>query len=122
MGRLAVGLALAVALAGCASNSITIPGEYPITVEQSLYSRGCLAMDYEPTTQRVSVVIQQDGTSDFSVFRLVDSVADMAAGVFGGERRGQGMQGPTIGGGPCESIFQQAPPPPGNEESEKPGE
>jgi hypothetical protein len=99
------------ALVGCASNDITVfqmvDGELQpvLQVEQSFSGKGCIAVDSDPTTGKASVIVQQAGTSDWSISRLVSFLGDTVGAVFGGSRGMDEMQGPATGMQGCEGIF-----------------
>jgi hypothetical protein len=124
MMEILVSVAL-LALVGCASNDITVfqmvEGELQpvLQVEQSFSGKGCIAVDSDPTTGKASVIVQQAGTSDWSISRLFGFLGDTVGAVFGGSRGMDEMQGPTAGMQGCEGIFnghgdgdEYDPPPP----------
>ena len=98
-------------LAGCASNDITIykmveGTPVPIVeIEQGFGGKGCIAVEADPATGKASVIVQQAGTSDWSVSRLFGFIGDTAGSFFGGTRGMQEMQGPATGMQGCEGIF-----------------
>ena len=102
---------LLVWLAGCGTSSITVyrPGTSTpaASVEQHFAGRGCIAVD-TAADGTTSVIVAQDGTSDWSVSRLFAFIADAAAAVFGGSREGGPMPGPGAGSG-CSQIFEPEP-------------
>jgi hypothetical protein len=99
------------ALAGCASNNITVyrtvagEPEPLLMIEQGFSGKGCIAVDSDPVTGQASVIVQQAGTSDWSVSRVVSFLGDTVGAVFGGSRGMDEMQGPTAGMQGCEGIF-----------------
>jgi len=96
-------------LSGCASSKVTIyrPGtaEVAAEIEQSFTGRGCIAIDQRPTTGQLSIAIEQDGTSDWSVSRLLVYLGDVAGSVFGGERKSRTMEDAGIASG-CAGLFE----------------
>jgi len=101
-------LALALALVGCASTELEVmrPGttEVAARLHVSAFGRACLVVEQRPTTGHLNVMVEQDGTSDWSVSRLLGWVADVAGGVFGGERRAREQAKPSSSSG-CAGVL-----------------
>ena len=93
---------------GCGTSTITVYRKGETTpaavVEQSFSGRGCIAVDTTPAGKS-SVIVNQDGTSDWSATRLLAFLGDMASAVFGGGDGDGSMQGPSPYSG-CSSIFE----------------
>lgn len=113
IGSRALVIALALSVIGCATSEVTVyrPGEATpaARIAQNFAGRGCLAVDTSPDS--TSVLIQQDGTSDWSLSRLFAMLGDVAGGVFGGARDPQGMTGPSDAVG-CRGVLEGAAPAP----------
>lgn len=113
MGRVLVFLAV-VGFIGCGTSGITIykmvDGEPVPTVEvqQRFAGKGCIAVD-SAIDGSASVIVQQAGTSDWSISRMFGFMGDMAGSVFGGERGMTEMQGPATGMEGCEGLFINEP-------------
>lgn len=96
---------------GCASNDVTVfkmvAGEpVPfIQIDQGFAGKGCIALDSNPDTGEASVIVQQAGTSDWSISRLFGFLGDIVGGVFGSGRSQDEMQGPHAGMQGCEGLF-----------------
>jgi len=112
---------VAVLLVGCGNSGITlyrmVDGEpQPVVdIEQRFAGKGCIAVDSQGDT--VSIIVQQAGTSDWSISRAFGFLGDIVGGVFGGSRGMDAMQGPTAGMQGCEGLFGVSeegydPPPP----------
>lgn len=111
---------------GCGTSAITVyklVDDEPVPVvqvNQHFAGKGCIAVDSE-TDGSASVIVQQAGTSDWSISRALAFVGDIAGGVFGGERGANEMQSPSTGMEGCEGLFvdtadnetTEYPPPPG---------
>jgi hypothetical protein len=81
-------------------------------VKSSAYGRGCVAVDINPDGS-TSVVVAQDGTSDWSLGRMFAFIGELAASVFGGGPASGEMEGPDSATG-CSQIFEASsydPPP-----------
>ncbi len=104
-------VALAAGLLGCATNDITVyrmvegEPEPMLKVEQGFSGKGCIAVDSDPATGKASVIVQQAGTSDWSISRLFGFLGDTVGAVFGGSRGMDEMQGPEAGMQGCEGLF-----------------
>lgn len=100
-------LALAV-LVGCGGSTITMldaTGD-PVTIEQSMGGRGCIAVDIG-ADKSVSVVLQQDASSDWAGIRVLPTIVKTALTTFFGNRDtsdGTGFSGPSDING-CQGIF-----------------
>lgn len=110
--KFTIGIVLLMAfVVGCASNNITIykmvdgEPEPIVKVEQGFSGKGCIAVDSDPTTGKASVIVQQAGTSDWSISRLFGFLGDTVGAVFGGSKTMGEMQGPTAGMQGCEGLF-----------------
>lgn len=105
---LVIGTALSVILSGCASSTIEIfvPGTEirEAKVTQSFLGRGCVAVD-RSVAGKISVIVQQDGSSDWSASRLLGWLGDIAGNVFGGESRSKRMEAPDAAQG-CAGVFE----------------
>lgn len=95
----------------CGTSTITlykmVEGEpQPIVeVEQGFAGKGCIAVDSEGDS--ASVIVQQAGTSDWTIGRMFAFIGDIAGGVFGGSRGMDEMQGPATGMEGCEGLFEE---------------
>jgi hypothetical protein len=83
---------------GCAQMPLTYqpdPESVPVlSMDPNIFGRGCLYMIYEEGS--LEMVVIQDGSSDWSLSRLLAWIADVVPPVFGGgERSGTGMAGPS---------------------------
>ena len=100
---------LVLLLCSCATTEIVTyrPGttEVAATVKATALGRACIAVDQRPTTGRLSITVEQDGTSDWSVSRLLAWLGDIAGNVFGGKARSDGMEGPSSRSG-CAGLFE----------------
>ena len=98
---------------GCAGTPITItaPDSTIIEIDPGLYGRGCSwasLTQLEDGSIEIDVVVAQDGSTDWSLLRLLDSVADVAGMIFGGgQRQMDGMAGPSPTTG-CAQLVDQA--------------
>jgi hypothetical protein len=107
---LPVAIVFTVLLLGCGSSGITVyrlvEGEpQPVAeVTQKFAGKGCIAVDSR-VDGSASVIVQQAGTSDWSVSRLLAYLGDTAGVVFGGTRGAEEMQGPMAGMQGCEGLF-----------------
>ena len=95
---------------GCAGGEIAFqpdPDNPPILVlKPGFFGRGCLFVDYtDDAGVAISIVVAQDGTSDWSAFRLLDSLKDTVGSVFGAAP-GDGMDAPSGAQG-CAQFYQQ---------------
>jgi len=106
MGRCSPLLALLLAL-GCASFEVTTAEG--TVVKSSAYGRGCVAVDTLPDGT-ASVIIAQDGTSDWSIGRMLGWIGELAAPIFGGSNRPAGMESPSLASG-CAQIMEGGPDP-----------
>ena len=75
-------------------------------IEQTFTGRGCLAVS--STDEGIDILIQQDGTSDWSISRLMAWIGDIAGGVFGNDTKGEGMAGPSDSSG-CNGVVEDSP-------------
>jgi len=98
-----IALTLVAWLTGCASFEVIDP-QSGLTVKSSAYGRGCVAVDTR-LDGTISVIVAQDGTSDWSVSRALAFIADLASSVFGGGDAADGMRGPGIENG-CGQILE----------------
>ena len=96
---------------GCGTSGITVykmvDGNPVPTVEvtQKFAGKGCIAVDSN-TDGSASVIVQQAGTSDWSISRMFGFIGDTAGSVFGGTRGMTEMQGPSTGMEGCEGLFE----------------
>jgi hypothetical protein len=91
---------------GCASFEVSTPDG--TTVSSSAYGRGCVAVDSLPDGT-ISVIVAQDGTSDWSLGRMFAWIGELASPVFGGgQGDGNGMDGPSPVHG-CSQILEDTP-------------
>ena len=65
---------------GC--NTLTVitqlPDKPPVTVEVKMAGRSCIAAEVDPSTGKVNIITQQDGTSDWIVGRILPALGSMA--------------------------------------------
>ena len=110
MKRLLILALVAWMTVGCGANSITVfklvDGEpVPVVqVDQHFAGKGCIAVDSD-IEGNASVIVQQAGTSDWSLSRLGGFLGDTVGAVFGGSRSMGEMQGPAEGMQGCEGLF-----------------
>lgn len=96
-------------LVGCGNSGITlyrvVDGEPQpaVEIEQRFAGKGCIAVDSQGDA--ASVIVQQAGTSDWSVSRAFGFLGDIVGGVFGGDRGMDEMQGPAAAMQGCEGLF-----------------
>jgi hypothetical protein len=93
---------------GCAQVPITYQPDpdHPAVVsfDPSIVGRGCIYLSVEDGD--LEIIVAQDGTSDWSVARLVAWIGDVAGSVFGGgDRSGSGIGAPDPLQG-CIQLFE----------------
>jgi len=113
MGRV-LSLVVVCLMVGCGTSGITlykmVDGEPVPTVEvqQRFAGKGCIAVD-SATDGSASIIVQQAGTSDWSLSRMFGFMGDIAGNVVGGDRSMSEMQGPATGMEGCEGLFIDEP-------------
>jgi hypothetical protein len=91
---------------GCNSLSVTtqLPDKPPVTIKAQTTGRGCIAAEVNPTTGKIEIVTQQDGTSDWITGRIIPSITGLGIAILTGRGGGDPMQGPDKEKG-CNGIF-----------------
>lgn len=121
-----VALFTTVGVVGCAGASIRyqpVASEPPVLeVDPSILGRGAMVVNLRRGDDSVEVIVCQDGTSDWSVSRVVALLGEVVGYVFGANDPGS-MAGPDPARG-CAALYGNAtvevepnefPPPPGDE-------
>jgi len=93
---------------GCASYEVEYIPPYPeaatILVKSHMYGRGCIAMDLA-LDGTVSIVVAQDGSTDWIIGRALGWIAELAAPIFGGRNDPDQMKGTSTVQG-CDGLFE----------------
>ena len=84
MNKLTLVILMAVLTVGCAGSKIKMidSSGNPVSIKHNLGGRGCIAINTEDG--EIGVVLQQDGSSDWSGIRVIPSLARAALAVFFG--------------------------------------
>lgn len=90
---------------GCAGSTIELDpnndGTPDVTIEQNFGGSGCIAVDASPGT--TSIIVQQHGSSDWSISRAFEWIVSVVGSIFGSSQTGE-QRGPEAGPG-CEGLF-----------------
>ena len=104
MRRGALAALSALLLASCASFEVSTPDG--LTIKSSAYGRGALAVD-SLADGTMSIIVCQDGTSDWSIGRMFAFIGELAAPIFGGSGQDDDMQSPDSAAS-CKQIVESA--------------
>ncbi len=107
MKRITAFFCMASLVFGCANSSVnfTAADGSPVSVEQRFGGRGCIAVS-RPVDGSVDIIIQQDGSSDWSGVRAIPALVQIALATLFGNRGSEdaGFAGPSDIQG-CAGLF-----------------
>jgi len=94
---------VALLLFGCATVEIREGDQ--VVAKASAFGRACIALERDEAGRVSSVIVDQAATSDWSLARSLSWIAEVAGGVFGGERRATEPGRPSSSAG-CGGVLE----------------